>query len=132
MHVDIRSLGFPTTVALTAHAKRRLRFVLTRHSDRIHRVVVRLGDENGPRGGSDKFCRVQVHLRDAPAAIVSDVGPDLYEVIDRASDRVGRAVVRHLDRARIGKRRTRVGSVLSSPEDVESRRDALHFEGERA
>jgi hypothetical protein len=25
-----------------------------------------------------------------------------------------------------------VGSVLSSPEDVESRRDALHFEGERA
>jgi len=45
--VDVRSQGFPTTAALADHARRRVRFVLTRHSDRIQRVVVRLGEESG-------------------------------------------------------------------------------------
>lgn len=107
MNVDIQSQGFPLTSALAEHARRRLRFVLTRHSDLIQRVVVRLGDENGPRGGVDKFCRIQVHLLDAPVALIEDIGLDLYTVIDRAADRVGRVVVKHLDRSRIGKRHGR-------------------------
>ena len=107
MNVDIQSQGFPLTSALAEHARRRLRFVLTRHSDLIQRVVVRLGDENGPRGGVDKFCRIQVHLLDAPVALIEDIGLDLYTVIDRAADRVGRIVVKHLDRSRIGKRHGR-------------------------
>ena len=104
MNIDMQSLGFPITGALADHARCRLRFVLTRRSDRIQRVVVRFGDENGPRGGVDKFCRVQVYLIDAPVAAVEDIGTDLYAVIDRAIDRVGRVVVKHLDRSRIGRR----------------------------
>ena len=41
MNVDIQSLGFPITGALSDHVRRRLRFVLTRQSDRIERVVVK-------------------------------------------------------------------------------------------
>ncbi len=67
--------------------------MLTRHTER---VVVRPGDENGPQGGVDKFCRVRVYLFDAPVAVVEDIGLNLYAVIDRATDRVGRAVVKHL------------------------------------
>ena len=104
MNIDIQSLGFPITGALSDHAKRRLRFVLTRRSDRIQRIVVRLGDENGPRGGADKFCRIQVYLIDAPVAAVEDIAADLYAAIDRATDRVGRVVVKHLDRLRSGRR----------------------------
>ena len=104
MNVDIQSLGFTITGALSDHVRRRLRFVLTRQSDRIERDVVRLGDENGPRGGVDKFCRIQVRLIDAPVACIEDIGPDLYAVIDRATDRVGRVVVKHLDRLRSGRR----------------------------
>lgn len=104
MNFDVQSLGFPITVALSDHARRRLRFVLTRHTDRVQRVVVRLGDENGPRGGVDKFCRIQVYLSDAPVAAIEDIGPDLYAVIDRAAARVGRVVVKHLDRSRFGRR----------------------------
>jgi ribosomal subunit interface protein len=98
MIVDIHGQGFTVTVALAEHVRRRLAFVLTRHSDRIQRVAVRVGDENGPRGGVDKYCRIQVHLLYAPVAVIEDVGVELYATIDRAADRVGRVVVKHLDR----------------------------------
>ena len=132
MNVDIQSLAFPATVALSEHARRRLRFVLTRHSDRIQRVVVRLGDENGPRGGVDKFCRIRVYLFDAPVAVVEDIGTDLYAVIDRATDRVGRAVVKHLCRSRGGRRQGR-GDAATPPRDaVDAAPYPTHSEGERA
>ncbi|CAN5910531.1 hypothetical protein BH11PSE8_BH11PSE8_01220 [soil metagenome] len=124
MNVDIQSLGFPTTDALSGHAKRRLRFVLARHSDRIARVSMRLGDCNGPRGGMDKFCRVQVHLIDAPVAVIHDIGADLYEVIDRAADRAGRTVVKHLDRARSFARHGRAGAAANLGSGNNSQRQA--------
>lgn len=98
MIVDIHGQGFTVTPALAEHLRRRLGFVLTRHGNRIQRVAIRVGDENGPRGGVDKYCRIQVHLLDAPVAVVTDVGAELYAVIDRAADRVGRVVVKHLNR----------------------------------
>ena len=72
MQYDIQSLDFPNTPALTEHARRRLGFGLARHADRVSSVVVRLGDENGPRGGPDKFCRLQVNLVDAPSVVIRD------------------------------------------------------------
>ncbi|MDP3798651.1 MAG: HPF/RaiA family ribosome-associated protein [Polaromonas sp.] len=132
MNFDIQSLGFPITAALADHARRRLRFVLTRHSDRIQRVVVRLGDENGPRGGVDKFCRIQVYLSDAPVAVIEDIGPDLYAAIDRAADRVGRVIVKHLDRSRIGRRRGRGDAATALPHEFDAIPHPTHSEGERA
>lgn len=111
MNVDIHGQGFAVTQALADHVRRRLGFVLARHGDRILRVSVRVGDENGPRGGIDKFCRIQVHLLDAPVAAIEDVGADLYTVIDRAADRVGRVVVKHIDRRHEGRRESRRGTV---------------------
>lgn len=96
--VEIHGQGFTVTQALAEHVRRRLGFVLTRHNDRIQRVAVRVGDENGPRGGIDKYCRIRVHLVDAPVAMVEEVGTNLYAAIDRAAERVGRVVVKHLDR----------------------------------
>ena len=132
MNIDIQSLGFPITAALSDHASRRLRFGLTRYSDRVQRVVVRLGDENGPRGGVDKFCRIQVQLLDAPVAVVEDIGPDLYAVIDRAADRVGRVVVKHLDRSRIGSRHGRGDTTTLPPDEFDATPYPTHSEGDRA
>lgn len=116
MIVDIQSQGFAMTDALAEHVRRRLSFALTRHSDRIKRVEVRVGDENGPRGGADKFCRIQVYLLDAPVAVIEEIGADLYAAIDRGTERIGRAVVKRLDRthpnskaARLSPTRTRYG-----------------------
>lgn len=59
MKVDIQGLGLRLSASLVEHGERRLRFALTRISDRIRRVTVRLGDVDGPRGGEDKFCRIR-------------------------------------------------------------------------
>ena len=132
MNVDIRSQGFPLTGALSDHARRRLRFVLTRHSGRIQRVVVRLGDDNGPRGGADKFCRIQVHLLDAPVAVIEDIGLDLYVVIDRAADRVGRVVLKHLDRSRIDRRLGRADTSPAPRDQLADTPEPAPSEGKRA
>lgn len=126
MIIDIQSLGFPITSALANYARRRLRFVLVRRSDRIQRVVVRLGDENGPRGGVDKYCRIQVRLFDAPVAVIEEVGSELYAVIDRATSRVGRVVVKHLDRLRSGRRDGRGGAVAPAPFEAAEGPDPKH------
>jgi ribosome-associated translation inhibitor RaiA len=98
MRFDIQGLGFPLTAALLDHTERRLRFALTRTSERITQVVVRLGDINGPRGGADKLCRVRVYLEHAPPVWIEDAGADLYAVIERAAERAGRNVAKRVDR----------------------------------
>lgn len=131
MNVDIQSVRFPMTIALSNHAMRRLGFVLARHGDQIRRVVVRFGDASRRRVGADKFCRIRVYLFDAPVAVIADVGADLYAVIDRAADRVGRVVVKHLDRSRLCGRR-RLGGAAKSSGALGGKPHAAHSEGERA
>ena len=100
MRIDIQGRGFSLTAPLLDHTQQRLRFALTRSGDRIKRVVVRLGDTNGPRGGEDKFCKIQVVLEHAPPVLIEDAGADLYAVIDRAAERAGRNVAKHVERRR--------------------------------
>ena len=54
MQINIQAKSFSLTNALRSHIQRRLRFTLTSSADYIQRVMVRLSDINGPRGGSDK------------------------------------------------------------------------------
>ena len=98
MRIDIQGRGLQFTAPLLEHIERRLRFALTRTSGRIKRVLVRLGDANGPRGGEDQFCRIEVVLQDAPAVLIEDAGADLYAVIDRAAERAGRNVAARIER----------------------------------
>ena len=98
MQIDIQTRNFSLTDALRSHAERRLRFALTCCDDHIQRVVMRLSDINGPRGGADKRCHLQVVLAGLPDVVVEDTEADLYVAINRATDRAGRTLVRKIDR----------------------------------
>jgi len=98
MQIDIQSRGFSLTEALLNYAQRRLLFSLAYCNGHIKKVVIRLSDINGPRGGADKRCHVQVMLTGIPDVIVEDTEVDLYNAIDRAIDRARRTVVRKIDR----------------------------------
>ncbi len=130
MNIDIQSVRVPMTTAFSDHATRRLGFVMSRHADRIQRVVVRFGESSRRRVGADKFCRIRVYLVDAPVAVIADVGADLYAVIDRAADRVGRVVVKNLGRSRFGRRGGTEAAQSSYGFDAQPR--AAYADGQRA
>jgi ribosome-associated translation inhibitor RaiA len=98
MQIHIQTRDFPLTPALRNHAERRMRFALTCCDDSIQRVVMRLSDINGPRGGADKRCKLQLVLAGLPDIVIEDTEADLYVAIDRATGRAGRTLVRKLDR----------------------------------
>ena len=96
MLINVHGHGFTVTRAIREHVDKRIRFALARIDHRLKRVEVRLSDLNGPRGGVDKRCLIEVRINRHPPVIVTDVQSDLYTSIDRASARAGRTVMRRL------------------------------------
>lgn len=117
MQIDIQTRKFPLTDALRSHVERRLGFALSAKGDAIDHVIVRLSDINGPRGGADKRCNIQVKIPHQPDVVIVDTEIDLYIAIDRAADRTGRAVARQLERQR-ELSRTAVMSVSVSASEI--------------
>lgn len=104
MKIHIQSQGFSVTDSLSELIEIKLATALMRHRARVERVEVRLGDENGPRGGVDKYCRIHVHLVDGTTSRASDRDADLYAAIERASQSVSRSVAKHVGRLSTTKR----------------------------
>lgn len=98
MQTDIQARNFSLTDSLRDYSEKRLHSVLSCCSEHIQQVVVRLSDINGPRGGEDKCCHIQVMLAGLPDVVIEDIETDLYIAIDRATDRVGRILVRRIKR----------------------------------
>jgi ribosomal subunit interface protein len=96
MQIIIRAPGFSLTDAIENHVHTRLGFAFSRSSSRVRRIHITLSDLNGPRGGIDKRCLIDVHLDGLAAVVVEDVQSDMYTAIDRAAGRAARTVMRRL------------------------------------
>lgn len=100
MQMQVRTEGFRLTEAIHDHVQQRLRHALERFAHAVQSVRVRLRDENGPRGGIDKRCHVEVVLRGRPPMHIDERGTDLYAAIGRGADRAERQVARAVERRR--------------------------------
>ena len=100
MRIDIHVSQFELTEALREHTEKRIKFALSWAQQHLRKVSVRLSDINGPRGGADKSCRIQIPLTGNKDIVVEDVEADLYVAIDRAIERAARVVGRKLNRQR--------------------------------
>lgn len=85
---------------LDTHVRERMQFAIGQHEEQIDRVKVTLQDVNGPKGGRDKRCQVQVRLRPRGDVVVEELGDDLYAAASHAADRIKVAVARELERRR--------------------------------
>lgn len=85
--------------ATRLRAERRLSFALGRFADRIRSVRLVVADQNGPRGGPDKLCRVDVRGT-GWSVHVEDIDAATNTVVDRVADRAGRTVARKIGRLR--------------------------------
>jgi len=82
---------------------------------------VRLADVNGPRGGVDKCCGIEVRVKGASTIAIDDTQADLYVAIDRAAERTGRTLDRRMARRpQFATRRNASWSEFASEHEVDS------------
>ena len=100
MQMNIQCCGFDLTPGLRDYTKKRLAYILRFGSAYIMRLTVRLSDVNGPRGGEDKRCCIELRLKGLSDVVIEDTETDLYAAIDRAAERAARTLARRLTRSR--------------------------------
>lgn len=101
MELSIRHDGFDMSEAIDTHTRDRLGAALDQHADHVRSVGVTLRDENGPRGGVDKSCLVQIDLNtQQEPVIIKKLHEDLYLAVTEAADAVKRTVGRLVNKAK--------------------------------
>jgi hypothetical protein len=77
----------------------RVRFVLRRLSALISRAKVQFSDVNGPRGGVDKRCQVELKTETTGTVVITSLAGDWRTALDRSLVRATRVVRRALQRS---------------------------------
>ncbi|THF61838.1 HPF/RaiA family ribosome-associated protein [Pseudothauera nasutitermitis] len=98
MRIDLRCDGIEANPGLKDYVARRMRFAIGRFRDHIQWARVKVADVNGPRGGTDKRCVVQLRLRNLPDVIFAITELEVRTAVDRAADRVSRVLASRLQR----------------------------------
>ena len=76
----------------------RVRFALRRLSALVPRAKVRFSDVNGPRGGVDKRCQVELCTETAGTVVIASLATDWRTALDLSLGRATRALTRKLQR----------------------------------
>jgi ribosome-associated translation inhibitor RaiA len=84
----------PDASELREVTERRVRFVLRRLDWLVPRAEVQMSDVNGPRGGIDKRCQVELRTDGAGSVVVSSVASDWRTALDNALSRAARFLMR--------------------------------------
>lgn len=101
MQIETRQVSLPLSDALRSFIDHRVGATLRRHIDRVARVVVRLNDVAGQRGGAaDKVCKIQVDLDSEACLVAEGASHDIYAAVRDAALRLGHAVDRRLGKQR--------------------------------
>lgn len=95
MEVVVQS-QHPEAMALKDVTSRRVRLATQRLSGLIQRAVVRFKDLNGPRGGIDKQCQIQIHTATGGMVVVSSRGDNWRSTLELALSRASRSLTRQV------------------------------------
>ena len=83
----------PNGAQLRDIAERRIRFVLRRLTWLVPRARVQFSDTNGPRGGIDKRCQVELKTEHNGTVVVTAMARDWRSALESALTRASRALV---------------------------------------
>jgi ribosome-associated translation inhibitor RaiA len=82
----------------------RARFVMRRLAWLVPRAKVQLSDVNGPRGGVDKRCQVELRTDGSGTVVITSLARDWRSALDSALARAARVLVRLLRRSQTHER----------------------------
>ena len=94
----------PQATELRALAERRVRHALRRLAWLAPRVRVHLSDINGPRGGIDKRCQVEVCSSLAGPVLITSMAHDWRAALQTALTGTARMLLKNLQRSRVQRR----------------------------
>lgn len=118
MKVKIQSRGFKLTKALYNQVNSKLNLLLSRYGNQIRQAEVILLDVNGPKGGEDMRCLINIKVNKSKSIVVQETAADLYDAINSCAQRVRRTAERHFSRARRLNRRNREPHPLLIPAEM--------------
>ena len=104
MHILFKSRA-PLAADLHETARKRALFVLRRFSYRIPQTTVQLTDVNGPRGGVDKHCQVEIKTESGPPVVIQAVAAQWRTALDKALSRASRLLAKRFQRGLEPRRR---------------------------
>lgn len=84
----------PQAIELRELTERRVRFVLRRLGWLVPRAEVHMSDVNGPRGGQDKRCQVELRTDGVGSVVVASMATDWRTALDKALTRAARLLTR--------------------------------------
>ena len=90
----------PQAAALRTLAERRVRQALKRTAWLVPRVRVHLSDINGPRGGIDKRCQIELITDGGKPVVVTSLAKDWFLALQSALARAIRSLIHNLQRSR--------------------------------
>ncbi|MHB1201210.1 MAG: HPF/RaiA family ribosome-associated protein [Polaromonas sp.] len=90
----------PEGAQLRTLAVRRVRFAMRRLTWLVPRVRVQLSDLNGPRGGIDKRCQVELMTNNTDSVVITSIARDWHSALRSALSRAARALLHNWQRAR--------------------------------
>ena len=105
MNVSVKGRRVEVSDSLRAYAEKRARSSVDVCVPTIDVLHVCFADENGPRGGVDKRCLIEVKLRGIGALFARAQDADAYTAVDRAAARMRAVLRRVLGRRRASSRR---------------------------
>ena len=117
MKINVQSRGFKLSKSLYRRVNAKLRRILHRYGDQITHADVMLQDVNGPKGGEDMKCLINIRVSKSKSIVVQETAADLYDAVNTCAQRVTRTIERHFDRSRRQSRRREKGYLLRSADE---------------
>jgi len=100
MRTMIKAIDLELTEGQRAMIEKKLDSAMKRVADRLIAVDLFISDINGPRGGRDKNCRVELQIRSAKPIVVSETMDTIEEAVAKSLDAAARSLNRNLEKRR--------------------------------
>lgn len=97
MHITFES-NDPQAAQLRELSETRLRFVMRRLAWLVPHAKLHLADINGPHGGVDKRCRLELNTEQVGTVIITSVARDWRSALEQALARASQNLVRQWQR----------------------------------
>jgi ribosome-associated translation inhibitor RaiA len=114
MKIHVRAVGIELNAKVRAEIERRLHSSLDRLAHHLLRVAVRVSDQNGPRGGEDISCLIEMRLRPRGRLFVQEADLDVMGAVGQAADSAATSLVRTVERSRDLRRRPSADPALGA------------------